>query len=175
MESGKGDGGKSTSTGGSGRGGSTGGSGGGDGMMKAPGGGGTYISRAEFESNPKPYFDELRGKKYLFPLPSRSSFPPVPPPPSRSSSPPVPPPLPFPLSSRSRRPLQSRSSAAQDQALGGRGGVSSAVRVPASRKFSLCRVAAWAEVGDDLQLRARLAPIEASGAQLVGLIKKETK
>ncbi|GLT42965.1 hypothetical protein SLA2020_169420 [Shorea laevis] len=33
-------------------------------MMKAPGGGGTYIPRAVFESNPQAYFSALRaGKK----------------------------------------------------------------------------------------------------------------
>uniref|UniRef100_A0A1S4BSY3 Single-stranded DNA-binding protein-like n=2 Tax=Nicotiana TaxID=4085 RepID=A0A1S4BSY3_TOBAC len=38
--------------------GSSGGSGG-CGMMKAPGGGGAYISRPGFESNPKGYFSGL--------------------------------------------------------------------------------------------------------------------
>ncbi|XAR52481.1 hypothetical protein NMG60_11020593 [Bertholletia excelsa] len=44
--------------------GSSGGSGGGSwgsGMMKAPGGGGSYILRADFEANPKGYFAGLRG------------------------------------------------------------------------------------------------------------------
>ncbi|GKF98617.1 glycine-rich RNA-binding protein 7-like protein, partial [Tanacetum coccineum] len=55
---GGGKGGSSSAKGGGGGGGK---GGGGSGFMKAPGGDGSYISRAGFESNPKGYFDGLHG------------------------------------------------------------------------------------------------------------------